>query len=267
MLTSVGPQHLDTFHTQERITRTKYELMEAIPSGGSCFFADDDGIVTGLWEKTAKEKHLAGLNPDRDDVWAENIRVTPAGSAFTLCWGADRTACETSLLGELNIRNIVLCAAVCRKLGMTGAEIARGIRKLKPVEHRLELKRNPGGITVLDDAFNSNIRGAEQAFRVLKEFPGTRFVVTPGMVELGDREEDLNLEFGRRMAGCCDEAILVGRKRSESLKKGLLEEGFPEAHIHVTGSLQEAAALLQQRAHPGDTILFENDLPDNYSEE
>lgn len=267
VLTSVGPQHLDTFHTQERITRTKYELMEAIPSGGSCFFADDDGIVTGLWEKTAKEKHLAGLNPDRDDVWAENIRVTPAGSAFTLCWGADRTACETSLLGELNIRNIVLCAAVCRKLGMTGAEIARGIRKLKPVEHRLELKRNPGGITVLDDAFNSNIRGAEQAFRVLKEFPGTRFVVTPGMVELGDREEDLNLEFGRRMAGCCDEAILVGRKRSESLKKGLLEEGFPEAHIHVTGSLQEAAALLQQRAHPGDTILFENDLPDNYSEE
>ena len=267
ILTSVGPQHLDTFHTQERITRTKYELIDAIPARGGCFFADDDGIVTGLWERTGKEKYLAGLNQDRDDVWAEEIRTSPEGSVFTLCHGPERIACETVLLGELNIRNIVLCAAVCLKLGMTGSEIARGIRKLKPVEHRLELKRNPGGITVLDDAFNSNIRGARQAFRVLKDFPGKRIIVTPGMVELGDQEEALNQDFGKEMAACCDEAILVGKKRSESLKAGLLSEGFPEANIHVTGSLQEAATLLQRMARPGDTILFENDLPDNYSEE
>ena len=267
ILTSVGPQHLDTFHTQERITKTKYELMDAIPPEGTCFFADDGGIVTELWRKTEKEKVLTGMDSARDDVWAEDLRATPEGSSFALCTGEERIPCETELLGELNIRNIVLCAGVCLKLGMTGKEIARGIRKLKPVEHRLQLKRNPGGITVLDDAFNSNIRGAGQAFQVLKDFPGRRIVVTPGMVELGDQEEALNREFGAAMAGCCDCAVLVGRKRSAALKAGLLENGFPEENIRVVSSLTEAAELLKSLAGPGDTILFENDLPDNYSEE
>ena len=267
ILTSVGPQHLDTFHTQERVTRTKYELMEAIPGDGSCFFADDGGIVFGLWEKTDKPKTLAGMNAERDDVWAEELRVSPEGSRFLLCTREEKIPCETALLGELNIRNIVLSAAVCRKLGMTGKEIARGIRNLQPVEHRLELKRNPGGITVLDDAFNSNIRGAEQAFRTLRGFPGKRIVVTPGMVELGDMEIDMNREFGRKMADCCDEAILVGRKRSEAISEGLREAGFPADQIHPVGTLAEAAELLKTAASPGDTILFENDLPDNYSEE
>jgi len=267
MITSVGPQHLDTFHTQERITGTKYELIEALPEDGAAFFADDGGIVRGLWEKTGKEKYLTGMDPERDDIWAEELSVSSAGSKFTLCTRTERIPCETQLLGELNIRNILLCAAVSRKLGMTGKEIARGIRRLKPVEHRLELKRNPGGILVLDDAFNSNIRGAEQAFRTLKDFSGgKRIVVTPGMVELGDREESMNREFGRDMADCCDEAILVGRKRSVPLSAGLADAGFPEDHIHVTGSLGEAADLLKTLAAPGDTILFENDLPDNYEE-
>ena len=266
LLTSVGPQHLDTFHTQERITKTKYELIEAIPDGGSCFFADDGGIVTGLWEKTDKEKYLAGTDPERDDVWAEETRYSPEGSSFLLCTGEEKIPCRTELLGELNIRNIVLCAAVCRKMGMTGKEIARGIRKLKPVEHRLELKRNPGGITVLDDAFNSNIRGARQAFRVLKDFPGRRIVVTPGMVELGEQEADMNREFGTAMAECCDTAVLVGKKRSEALADGLRKGGFPEKSIVVVSSLAEAAERLKSLAGPGDTILFENDLPDHYDE-
>ncbi len=266
VLTSVGPQHLDTFHTQERITRTKYELMEAIPENGSCFFADDGGIVTELWKKTAKEKYLAGMDASRDDVWAEELVSTPEGSRFLLCTANGKFPSETELLGELNIRNIVLCASVCLKLGMTEKEILRGIRKLKPVEHRLELKRNPGGINVLDDAFNSNIRGARQAFQVLKDFPGKRIIVTPGMVELGDLEDELNREFGLAMAGCCDEAVLVGRKRSEALSYGLKEGGFSPEKIHVTGSLDEAAELLKNLVSPGDTVLFENDLPDNYSE-
>ena len=37
VLTSVGPQHLDTFHTLERIKNTKYELMDAVPADGCCF--------------------------------------------------------------------------------------------------------------------------------------------------------------------------------------------------------------------------------------
>jgi UDP-N-acetylmuramoyl-tripeptide--D-alanyl-D-alanine ligase len=267
ILTSVGPQHLDTFHTQERITKTKYELIDAIPENGECFFADDDGIVLDLWRKTGKNKTLTGMNSDRDDVWADNLRVSAEGSEFDLCFRDGQFHCKTELLGELNIRNIILCAGVCRKLGMTGPEIVHGIRKLKPVEHRLELKHNPGGLHILDDAFNSNIRGAEQAFRVLRDFPGRHIVVTPGMVELGSRETELNREFGAMMADCCDDAILGGRKRSESIRSGLIEARFAEQHIHVAENLDKAISMMNTLVTPGDSVLFENDLPDNYSEE
>ena len=266
LLTSVGPQHLDTFHTLERIISTKYELMDAIPADGHCFFADDGDIVRKLWEKTEKAKTLTGLDPEADDVWAEEIRVDGTGSSFTLCTKDIRIPCRTRLLGELNIRNILLCAGVCLQLGMTGEQIARGIGKIAPVEHRLQLIPNPGGMTVIDDAFNSNIRGAEQAFRVLKEMPGTRYLITPGMVELGSQEEELNREFGKMAAECCDVAILIGKKRSEAIARGMTGNGFPKEKILVAGSLEEATAMMRRSVRAGDTVLFENDLPDNYSE-
>lgn len=266
LLTSVGPQHLDTFRTQERITRTKYELMEAVPSDGTCFFADDEGICRELYGRTEKKKILAGLDASRDDVWAGEIAAGPDGSTFTLVIEGRRIPCRTALLGQLNIKNITLCAAVCHELGLRDDQIRRGIEKLRPVQHRLELIRNPGAYTVIDDAFNSNIIGAEQAFHVLKAFPGRRIVVTPGMVELGSREAEMNRLFGEKMAGCCDLAILVGEKRSAAIREGLTAKGFSPERIIVVGSLTQAQQWIRDEARPEDTILFENDLPDNYDE-
>ena len=266
ILTSVGPQHLDTFRTVESVARTKYELIEALPQDGQAFFADDEDICRKLYEKTACAKHLTGLDPAFDEVTAEDIRYSPEGTSFILCTAGSRTACETQLLGELNIRNILLSACVAQNLGLTPEQIARGIRRIRPVEHRLQLIRYPGGLNVIDDAFNSNIRGAKQAFEVLKQFPSRRIVVTPGMVELGEHEYEMNREFGKIMADCCDTAILVGRKRSEAIAAGLYEKGMPKDAVRVVSSLDEATAMLGKISGPGDTVLFENDLPDNYSE-
>ena len=266
ILTSVGPQHLDTFKTVERVAGTKYELIEALPPDGEAFFADDGGICLQLYEKTTKKRHLSGLDPERDEIWAENIRYSPEGSTFTLCTAREQRDCNTQLLGELNIRNILLCASAAIALGLNIDQIARGISRIKPVEHRLQLIRHPGGLNVIDDAFNSNIRGAKQAFEVLKQFPRKRVIVTPGMVELGDQEYEMNREFGYAMADCCDIAVLVGRKRSEAITEGLRENGFPEESIHITASLEEATCLIREITGTGDTVLFENDLPDNYTE-
>ena len=266
ILTSVGPQHLDTFRTVERVAATKYELIEALPDDGEAFFADDEGLCSGLYDKTVISKHLTGMNPEKDELWAEQIIYSPEGSSFVLCWEDNRIACSTQLLGELNIRNILLCASVALTLGLSPEQIARGISKIRPIEHRLKLIRHPGGLNVIDDAFNSNIRGAKQAFEVLKQFPQRRVIVTPGMVELGDQEYEMNREFGKAMADCCDTAVLVGRKRSEAIAAGLQENGFPDSSIKIVSSLEEATALINEITGAGDTILFENDLPDNYTE-
>lgn len=267
VLTSVGPQHLDTFHTLERIKSTKYELMDAIPDGGCCFFPDDKAICRELFDKTRKTKRLCSVHPGAEDadVWATDIHVSPAGSSFILHTLNDEIACQTKLLGEHNIQNIILAATVGLHLGMNLRQIARGISRITPVEHRLQLIPSTG-VTIIDDAFNSNPKGAQAALKVLREFEGRRIIITPGMVELGDGEDDFNHEFGLMMADCVDVAILVGKKHTSPIAKGLKEAGFPKENLYVVSSLDEATSILRQIGHPGDVALFENDLPDNYSE-
>ena len=266
VLTSVGPQHLDTFHTIDRIKSTKYELMDAVPDGGCCFFPDDGAICRELFDRTAKEKRLCSLRPvDDADVWASDVSVSPSGSRFILHTATDSIECSTRLLGEHNIQNILLAATVCLHLGLSLKQIAHGIARLESVEHRLQLIPSPG-VTVIDDAFNSNPNGAKAALRVIAGFEGRRIIITPGMVELGGDEATFNRDFGRQMAASVDVAILVGHRHTQPIADGLREAGFPNEDIHVVSSLDEAAALLRQIGRPGDVALFENDLPDNYSE-
>ena len=266
VLTSVGPQHLDTFRTIERIKGTKYELMDAIPEGGCCFFPDDGAICRELFDKTRKEKRICALyGADDADVWAEDITVSPAGSSFTLHTISDSVRCQTRLLGEHNIQNVLLAATVGLHLGMNLRQIARGISRIEPVEHRLQLLPSTG-VTIIDDAFNSNPNGAKAALRVLRDFPARRIIITPSMVELGGEEAAFNREFGRMMAECVDVAILVGRKHTAPIAHGLQEGGFAQENLHVVPSLEEAMAILREIGRPGDVALFENDLPDNYSE-
>ena len=267
VLTSVGPQHLDTFRTLERIKSTKYELMAAIPDGGCCFFPDDQAICRELFDKTRKEKRLCSIHPGAEDadVWATEIHVSSQGSSFMLHTMNESILCQTRLLGEHNIQNIILAATVGLHLGMSLRQVARGISKIAPVEHRLQLIPSTG-VTIIDDAFNSNPMGAKAALKVLKEFDGRRIIITPGMVELGAGEEAFNHDFGVMMADCVDVAILVGKKHTAPIAKGLTEAGFNAANLHVVSTLDEASAILRQIGRPGDVALFENDLPDNYSE-
>lgn len=265
ILTAVGPQHLDTFRTIERIEKTKYELIDALPEDGFGVFLHDDAIVTRLYEKTKKPKCLVGKAGS--EAWAEDVQVSATGSSFNLCFkDGEKISCETKLLGEHNILNILTAAAVAKYLKLTNQQIARGIAALTPVEHRLQLLQSAGGVTVIDDAFNTNPRSAKKALDVLKAFPGRRIVVTPGMVELGSEEDKYNEEFGHYMAGCVDIAVLVGKKHTAPIEKGLLDGGFKKENIHVVSSLDEAIQLNQTMLKPGDVVMYENDLPDHYSE-
>ncbi len=266
ILTAVGPQHLDTFKTLERIEKTKYELIDALPADGLGVFLNDDGIVYKLYEKTGKSKMLAGK--EGADAWATDVSVSPQGSHFTLHlrdW--EPFECTTPLLGRHNIGNILAACCVAKHLGLNREQIRRGIQQLKPVEHRLQLLKTAGGVTVIDDAFNTNPTSSKEALKVLSSFPGRRVIVTPGMVELGAEETRYNEEFGQAMAGAVDVAVLVGRKHTEPIQKGLKESGFPADSIHVAASLDEAITIVNGILRPGDVVMYENDLPDHYNEE
>lgn len=264
IITSVGPQHLDTFGTIERIRDTKYELIDGLPQNGTAILARDGAICEELYARCP----LAGKYMPGDLVQASELAWGPFGTRFTLTdvKTGESAHCETRLLGEHSIANLLLCCTAARTLGMTLEEIAQGVARCQPVEHRLELLSGGAGVSIIDDAFNANPVGAKAALRVLKDFPGRRIIITPGMVELGGEEAAFNRAFGEQMAESVDVAILVGKKHTQPIVDGLLEKGFPPERIHVVSSLEESTKVLHAMMQSGDVVLYENDLPDNYSE-
>lgn len=264
ILTAVGKQHLETFGSLENVIRTKSELIESLPADGACFLNGDDPICREIYQASGlKEKFLFGTEGEGLYMCAVNISAGPQGSSFALL-AADgtRIPCTTALLGRHNILNVAGAAALAYYLGLSAEQIAAGIAKLEPVEHRLQLIRGP--VTVIDDAFNANPVGAGEALEVLKSFPGRRIIVTPGLVELGEEQNALNQEFGAHMAACADIAILVG-PNGPAMEAGLLSEQFPTNCLIRVDSLAQAMEKLPLYQEPGCAVLFENDLTDNYN--
>ena len=262
LLTSIGEQHLESFRSVENIIKTKFELADAIPADGFiCVNADNEYIRNHPVTNTRVVTY--GALPDSDaDYRATDVTAGQTGSRFTLVEpdGA-KTEFSTRLLGAHNIQNLAGCLALARQLGIPAIKLVYPVRLLKSVRHRLELL--PNGF--IDDAFNSNPAGFRSALDVLRGFEGQRVLVTPGMVELGEREAALNEEMGAYAADCCDLAVLVGEKQAGPLKKGLLSAGFDESKIFVARSLSEGLAHLDTVPADGPrTVLLENDLPDNY---
>lgn len=270
ILTAIGPQHLERFKTIDSIQKTKYELIEALPSSGVAILNNDDPRCRGLADRTTHVRVMRyGLDTEAQslDVWAEQMAVGPAGLSFTL---ADRQGrrvdVQTVLLGRHTVLNILgaTCAAVA--LGLSLEDLAQAIRQLPPVPHRLQLIDNGGGVTVIDDSYNSNPIGATAALEVLGSFrTGQRILVTPGMVELGLLEAQLNEELGSQAAEVCDYVILVGVEHTKPLLAGLQRKNFPPENVRVVRDLKAATLILPTIVKVGDTVLFENDLPDQYT--
>ncbi|MCL1805986.1 MAG: UDP-N-acetylmuramoyl-tripeptide--D-alanyl-D-alanine ligase [Clostridiales bacterium] len=273
IISSIGEMHLDTFFTMDNIIRTKYELAEAVGGEGLIFLNTDNEYIRAreLSQPTVRYG-TSGPEEGRDmDVWAADIRSGPSGSRFDLCFaGGGAVSCQTRLLGRLNVLNIVAASAVAVKLGLAPDKLPRLIARLEPVTHRLQLLPPGPDFQIIDDAFNANPEGSAQALETLGGFPGFRILVTPGMVELAQREEELNRRLGALAAACCDYIIIVGESRAPAIEAGALGAGFAREMVYIAADIQDAlakagslAAALSKDEGPV-TVLLENDLPDNY---
>ena len=266
IITSIGPQHLETFKKIENVVKTKKELIDGLSNNGIAVLPKDNKYCFNIYKEEKREKYLYSLSDRGSDVYAKDIKVSPAGSTFKVVTKNGEFECTTKLLGEHNVQNILGCIAIAVHLGLTNEEIARGVSKVEPVEHRLQILPTNNGTTVIDDAFNSNPVGSKMALDIVKQFEGRKIIITPGMVELGAEEKELNKEFGKQIGNSMDIAILVGTKRTEPIVEGIKETKFDQMNIFVVPTLDEATKKLGSLTRAGDVILFENDLPDNYNE-
>jgi len=277
ILTAVGPQHLERFKSIENTARAKYELIEALPTNGLAVINADNEICAALADKTDSVPvirygvEVNGIENTSLRLRARSIIQSDKGLAFTVSDEVTGTTeIKTRLLGKHNVSNILAAIGVSLQCGMTLNEIQEALEALEPVPHRLQLIAGGTGVTVIDDSFNANPEGAKAALEVLTDFvsdkDGKKVLVTPGMVELGEREYDENKQFGSAAAKVCDLVILVGPARTAPILDGLKTANYPEQQIYVAKDLAEAQQQLAERLKPGDVVLFENDLPDNYNE-
>ncbi len=282
VLTGINNQHLESFGTIENIKNTKFELFETLARGagdgvdglndgqgrnGKGFFSSDNEGARELYERFGGEKYLAGIGGAENDlVTATELSTSEQGTSFTLnIAGEEPVACNTVLLGKHSVSNICLAAAVAYKVGLTPEEIAKGINRLQSVGHRLELVPNNKKIVIIDDSYNCNEDGAKAAMEVLDTFKGRKIVVTPGLVELGKMENVANLSFGTLLAAHADKVIVIGKHNAEMIINGLTAGGMDKADISFAKNLNKGNEILNGMLAEGDVVLFENDLPDNYS--
>lgn len=268
ILTKIGTAHIEIFGSQENIQKGKFELIESLPSDGIGVLNGDDELQVNYKLKNDCKIVWIGIDNKDVDVRATDIKTSNKGTTFNVIFKGDKKKYEftTRLLGYNNIYNILASLALSKEFGLTVDQMKKAVLGVKSVEHRLEL-RPAGNITYIDDSYNSNPVGSKMALEVLKDMPGLRIVMTPGMVELGDKSYELNKKFGTYMKDSCDVVILVGEKITKPIKDGLKEVKFNDKNIYVVKSTKEAFNLVKSLSNGKESYcLIENDLPDIYNE-
>ncbi len=266
IITAVGEQHLESFKTIENVQRTKFELIDALPADGTAILNDDFEQIANRRVTNVANVFRYTSGGSKADYRVVDVVYGRSETTFAI-EGPDGKSepFTTKLAGIHNLSNILAGYIAGKRLGMTDAEMRYAISQIEQVEHRLNIKHIPGGITVIDDAFNSNPHGSKMALDVLASFSdGQRVVVTPGLVELGPKQYEYNRIFGSQIASSCDLAIVVGAYNRDAILAGLAEGGFDESRIYVARDFADASQKVRETVKPGDVVLYENDLPDTY---
>lgn len=247
--TGVCAQHIQTFGSEEAILKEKsapirYGARTVCGAG-----------LQGKVEENARVSFACAV---------ENVCLGATETIFTLLLGGQKITVKTALLGNSAVENIALGATLAYEMGLSVEEIARGVEKLAPIPHRLQLTEQ-NGVYILDDGYNANPRGAKESVLALARFSGKKYIVTPGLVECGVLEEKINGDLGAEIANAgLDKVILVGDTLVGAVKTGYLQAGGDAEKLHIVKTLEQAKPLFEGELGVGDCILFLNDLPDVY---
>ncbi len=229
IVTAVGPMHLERFGSEENILKTKLELIESLPEKGIGFLPKE------LEPQLSKYYH----NPNY-------------GSKCKIEFFSSKE--------ELIIK-------IGKFFDMTEEEIFGYIKTAPPTPHRQQIIKTSAGITIIDDTYNSNPAGFNSALELLKNTPAQRrILVTPGMIELGKKQFELNKEAARSAAKIADYIIIVGETNKKALREGLKEVYGNDyiSKVYEVIDLDAAKSKLSELTIPNSAILLENDLPDHY---
>lgn len=266
VITSIGEQHLETFKNLDNIIKEKSEIFKNLKEGGLAIINKDFKEISTLSLRPDIKKITYSVDTEAD-FYADNIRFIQGGYSFEFIDNRDwknplKYPVHSKLLGRHNISNIMASAVIAIEMGISPKNIIQSIAQIEPVKNRLSLRKE-NGTTILEDAFSSNPIGAKAALDVLSEMSANkRIIITPGMIELAEKEKEVHHNFGCQISKICDEVILVGKNQTRNILKGLQDSGYSMKKVHNVPSMAEAFLLKDKIAEIGDVVLIENDLPE-----
>jgi UDP-N-acetylmuramoyl-tripeptide--D-alanyl-D-alanine ligase len=249
-IVALGPVHLERFRSEDRIVLAKAEILDRAEVG---VIAVDHPLLSDL--AVERERHM------------EVITVSGAGgeARVTVRDGSLHIAgVEVARLPDDVFEvNLAVAVGIGLALGVDQSRMISRISDLPRPEHRQTVTRSEKGFSIIDDTYNSNPAGARSALRRLaKVGAGGRIaMVTPGMVEMGPIQFDENRSLAVTASELVDHLVIVGRTNRRALLDG---SGSGKASVTVVASRQEAVDWVRQNLGPGDSVLYENDLPDHY---
>jgi len=264
LITSIDENQLKKIKKPASIINNKYELIKSISNDGAAFFPSNSKAALSLYEKTSIKKYIYGINSQNKqlDVFISKIKVNRYGTKFQLCYREKSIECSTELLGEYNLQNILASVAIALELKLSLEEIKSGIAKLKTTKHHLQLISNLNGTITLDNTLNNNPSCTKVALEVLTHFNSKKIIMTAGIMEVDDKDYEMNKELSYEIAKSLDMVILIDRKRTSAIFDGLCEAKFPKEKIYIASNIKDAMRKLKQISKPGDIILLESSFPD-----
>ena len=284
IITEVADQHLDTFKNIDNVLKTKLELADYVVGNDITTYnrfnkiilvnGDNQIIKDYIGNKYAdyitgnnKTIYTFGFNKD-NDYNVEVLDIDHHGTSFRFIDNVNNQKYDfkTILVGRHNVLNLCSAIAMATLLEVNIDDIRYSIEKIVPVAHRLEIKRITDNQIIIDDAYNANIKGSKYALEVMSYFKDYKKVlITPGIVELGDKQYELNKQFAIDATKVCDYILVVANANKKALLDGLKESNYSEYNYFHFDSFNEAYSYANINIKDEKkVILIENDLPDNY---
>lgn len=280
IITNVGPAHYERFKDLATVVRAKFELAHATVARGGRVVLPAALLAYDHARDFAAANAGAVLlcagagtsNADAADMAAPSVRVLEAGQDLSgiharLLYQGQEYAVRAPIHGMHHVDNVALAFAAACGVGVEPQRVISALRSLPQIAHRLEVKPQPDGSVLIDDAYNSNPSGFASALDLLDLYrkSGRRGVlVTPGMVELGTLHDSAHADLGARAADCADVLLAVAPARIPTLVDAFRAAAGPDQLVVECPDFASARAWLAANIGPGDAVLLENDLPDLY---
>jgi UDP-N-acetylmuramoyl-tripeptide--D-alanyl-D-alanine ligase len=256
--TNVGDAHLGFFDSADAIAAAKAEILEQARPNDLLVANANDARVMSRAEWFHGRVMTFGIGT-KADVMATDVEAKGLdGTAATLQTREGTAELRTPLLGLGNLSNILAAAAVAIHFDVPVSEIVERAQRLRPATHRGELLRLPGGITLVDDSYNSSPSALRQALEVVGSARGCarRVAILGEMLELGTHADRLHAESGKAAAAAqLDLLIAVGGPAAATLARAAVESGLSASTVTHVATKEEAAELALKRVRPGDLVL------------